>query len=203
MPRRWHQVGGSISAGDGGKQARSPGRARRKPLKPLRGECRVEPGVTVVTMLVCFFILHARLRAHCAPGIPCALIFSGRKIHASLGRFARRECGGGSLTRHVIPGRAPARTRNLEIPRCAIAHLRSGPSDHPGMTTKGRRCAGPWIASLALAMTSRLFIPPPFVGRVAGRRPVGWGLSERAHPSSPPPRPPLRAGRPSPLKREG
>src|SRR5436305_2987597 len=35
MPRRWHQVGGSISAGDGGKQARSPGRARRKPLKPL------------------------------------------------------------------------------------------------------------------------------------------------------------------------
>jgi hypothetical protein len=30
-------------------------------------------GVTVVTMLVCFFILHARLRAHRAPGIPCAL----------------------------------------------------------------------------------------------------------------------------------
>src|SRR5258706_2457593 len=27
----------------------------------------------------------------------------------------------------VIPGRAIARTRNLEIPRCAIAHLRSGP----------------------------------------------------------------------------
>src|SRR5437868_8181903 len=24
-------------------------------------------------MLVCFFILHARLRAHRAPGIPCAL----------------------------------------------------------------------------------------------------------------------------------
>src|SRR2546421_7726738 len=30
-------------------------------------------GVTVVTTLVCFFILHARLRAHRAPGIPCAL----------------------------------------------------------------------------------------------------------------------------------
>src|SRR5258707_15089523 len=29
------------------------------------------------------------------------------------------------------------RTRNLEIPRCAIAHLRSGPSDHPGMTKAG------------------------------------------------------------------
>ena len=29
-----------VSAGDGDKKARSPGRARRKPLKPLRGECR-------------------------------------------------------------------------------------------------------------------------------------------------------------------
>jgi hypothetical protein len=27
--------------GDGGKKARSPGRARSKPLKPLRRECRV------------------------------------------------------------------------------------------------------------------------------------------------------------------
>src|SRR6478752_26097 len=25
-------------------------------------------------------------------------------------------------------------SENLEIPRCAIAHLRPGPSDHPGMT---------------------------------------------------------------------
>src|SRR5258708_32834642 len=30
-PRRWCQVGGSDSAGDGGKRARSPGRARSKP----------------------------------------------------------------------------------------------------------------------------------------------------------------------------
>jgi hypothetical protein len=40
-PRRWRQVGGSDSSGEGGNKARSPGRARRKPLKPLRGECRV------------------------------------------------------------------------------------------------------------------------------------------------------------------
>src|ERR1700732_3119117 len=31
----------ATSAGDGGKKARSPGRARYKRLKPLRGECRV------------------------------------------------------------------------------------------------------------------------------------------------------------------
>jgi len=49
-PRCWRQVRGVKSAqpgldktyplGDGGKRARSPGRARRKPLKPLRRECR-------------------------------------------------------------------------------------------------------------------------------------------------------------------
>jgi hypothetical protein len=32
-----------------------------------------ESGVTVVTTLVCFLFLHMRLRAHRAPGIPCAL----------------------------------------------------------------------------------------------------------------------------------
>ena len=40
------------------------------------------------------------------------------------------------LLEGVIPGRERSdRTRNLEIPRCAIAHLWSGPSDHPGMTS--------------------------------------------------------------------
>jgi hypothetical protein len=43
-PRRWRQVLREDARDDGGKQARSPGRARRKPLKPLRGECRVFPG---------------------------------------------------------------------------------------------------------------------------------------------------------------
>ena len=40
-PRRWRQTGERDFAGDGGKKARSPRRARRKPLKPLRRECRV------------------------------------------------------------------------------------------------------------------------------------------------------------------
>jgi hypothetical protein len=43
-PRRWRQVGGSDSAGDGGKKARSPGRARYRPLKPSRAGM---PGVPV------------------------------------------------------------------------------------------------------------------------------------------------------------
>ena len=42
-PRRRRQADGGNSVGDGDNKARSPGRARRKPLKPLRGECRVIP----------------------------------------------------------------------------------------------------------------------------------------------------------------
>src|SRR3977135_2834612 len=36
MPRRRHQVLREDARDDGDKKARSPGRARRKPLKPLR-----------------------------------------------------------------------------------------------------------------------------------------------------------------------
>ena len=65
-PRRWRQVGGSamsalsgptrgISAGDGGNKARSPGRARRKPLKPLRAGMPGESGGPVALPL-CFFV---------------------------------------------------------------------------------------------------------------------------------------------------
>jgi hypothetical protein len=40
----------------------SPGRARRKPLKPFAQGRPIAKGVPVVTILVCFFNLHARLR---------------------------------------------------------------------------------------------------------------------------------------------
>src|SRR5258707_6068351 len=42
-----------ISADDGGKRARSPGRARNKPLKPLRAGMPGDPGGPVVATLVC------------------------------------------------------------------------------------------------------------------------------------------------------
>src|SRR5258706_8792769 len=43
----------SISVDDGGKKARSPGRARRKPLKPLRAGMPGVSGGPVVATLVC------------------------------------------------------------------------------------------------------------------------------------------------------
>src|SRR4030088_917254 len=82
--RCWCQVGGGASAqpgldkpysaDDGDKRNSSPGRARNKPLKPLRVGMPGESGGPSVTMLVCLFsISHARLRVHWAPGIPHAL----------------------------------------------------------------------------------------------------------------------------------
>jgi hypothetical protein len=72
-------------ADDGGKKARSPGRVRRKPLKPFAQGRSDEFGVPVVTILVWFFHFHARLRVHRAPGFPCALFNSEGRDDASLG----------------------------------------------------------------------------------------------------------------------
>src|ERR1700753_1472911 len=50
-PRRWRQIGDDAShhADDGGKKARSPGRARRTPLKPSRAGMPGDPGELLVT----------------------------------------------------------------------------------------------------------------------------------------------------------
>ena len=117
--------------GDGDKKARSPGE-RAISRKPLRAGLPDDFGATAVNTRAHFHTTHARtrLRVHRAPGIPHALF--GRRILAKLGRIAPRgvkACPG--LVRGLCEflsfrGDAQHRTRNLEIPRCAIAHLRSG-----------------------------------------------------------------------------
>src|SRR5215472_4849167 len=52
-------------------------------------------------------------------------------------------------------GDAKHRTRNLEIPRCAIAHLWSGPSDHPGMTCKPQNKDAPVAGGVLLSACVR------------------------------------------------
>jgi hypothetical protein len=92
-PRRRRQVCGrqvgptgcgqvTYSANDGDKKARSPGRARRKPLKPLRAGTSGDSGVLVVTRVRSLPLqLHTRPRVHWASGVPHALF--GRKITAT------------------------------------------------------------------------------------------------------------------------
>src|SRR5436309_4672729 len=72
-------------------------------------------GVTVVTMLVCFFILHARLRAHRAPGIPCALFNSRVKHLMSELAHLRRDREGVSHCRVVL-----ANARTLAVGRKSL-----------------------------------------------------------------------------------
>jgi hypothetical protein len=52
-----------LLGGDGDNKARSPGRARNKPLKPLRAGMPGDPGATVVANACAFY--------HCARGYGC------------------------------------------------------------------------------------------------------------------------------------
>ena len=79
-----------LSVGDGGKQAWSPGRARRKPLKPLRAGMPGDSGVLVVTRVRSTTTKCTRGRGcNGHPAFPTPS--QGRKIHQRLGRIAPRD----------------------------------------------------------------------------------------------------------------
>src|ERR1700736_699250 len=80
----------NLSADDGGKRARSPGRARHKLLKPLRAGM---PGVPVYSLLlVCVLpIQSAHETAGAAGTRHSPRPQKGREINANLGRIAPRD----------------------------------------------------------------------------------------------------------------
>ena len=132
-PRRRRQVSGGNSADDGDKKARSPGRARRKPLKPLRAGMPGYSGATVVTNSCAFYTLRTRLRVHWAPGIPRARCFQGGKFmhnsgasrrgnaesyldviaRSDLSAAVQRAEGGSDEAIHTPSFRGAKQTRNL------------------------------------------------------------------------------------------
>jgi hypothetical protein len=67
--------GGLIPARRRWQESRSPRRARRKPLKPLRREGRTASAEPVCSCAPFSLPLHARPRVQRAPGLPCALSF--------------------------------------------------------------------------------------------------------------------------------
>ena len=108
------------------QRARSPGRARHTPLKPLRAGMPGDSGVLVYSCAFYQYKVHTRPRVRRAPGVPHALL--GRKIHQSLGRFAsrarsrlltrsrmwtRRHSG---MVRRTRPQMRNCASGNLEIP---------------------------------------------------------------------------------------
>jgi hypothetical protein len=92
-PRRWRQVlekqaSCKFLGGDGGKQARSPGRARNKLLKPLRAGMPGDPGATVVTNARAFYTTRA---AAGATGTRHSPRPPGRTSFLQSGRLAPRK----------------------------------------------------------------------------------------------------------------
>ena len=115
-------------ASDGDNKPGSPGRARRKPLKPSRRECRFAPGVPVVTNARAIYSTRA---AAGALGIRRSLrpLFMRDTLMQQLGRIAPRESGGVSCSDVIA--------------RSACDEAIDLPFALPQ-----------WIASLSLAMTA-------------------------------------------------
>jgi len=71
------------------------GESTKETVKPLRGECRVISGVTVVTTLVCFILFRTRGRGRIKrPAFPAPSILLGEQFLQKLGRIAPRGRGG-------------------------------------------------------------------------------------------------------------
>ena len=85
----------ATSSGHGDNKARSPGRARRKPLTPLRAGMPGSPVRPVVTTLVCFlFFAYEAAGASSTRHSPRPLNFRRLYTMRKLARPARRERGG-------------------------------------------------------------------------------------------------------------
>ena len=94
----------AVLRGDGGKKARSPGRARRKPLKPLRGECRAFSGVTVVTNARVYYTTRAAAGASGARHSLRPLFGGTRFMHTT--RTHRAAGRRGCVSRVCLPAAA-------------------------------------------------------------------------------------------------
>ncbi len=114
------------SAGDGVKQRGHRGE-REVSRKTIARGMPGRSGVTVVTTLVCFFVSHARLRVHRAPGIPCALCFLR----------AERSCKTSGIScRGIAESYLKLEQRHCEEQRDEAIHS---------------SLAAPWIASRSLS----------------------------------------------------
>src|SRR6266581_3915480 len=109
---------------------------------------------------VLYFISHARLRVHWAPGIPCALCFQrGETFHAPLGRIAPRD-GETVSGFYVIARSAATKQSSLLCCRAGYGLLR-------GACHRARIRATRWLAMTALAPE--------------------WGCFENSRPNTPAP----------------
>src|SRR5712664_3080969 len=162
-----------ISANDGGKQARSPGRARRKPLKPLRAGMPGDPGGPVVNTRV--------LPAHCTRGCGCnghpafPTPSLGRKINAQLGRIAPR---GAKLYRRTMLLFGVCAKCSLTSPR--VTHSSCPDLIRASINLRNKFFQRGWVTgsspvmTISIGMTALARAEPSQLPRIAER--------ERRHP---------------------
>jgi hypothetical protein len=112
-PRRWRQASQKYLRGDGDKKARSPGRARRKPLKPLRREGRVFRW-TCGDALACF--LHFARGAAGAAGTRLSL----RPLISADGSRTTRALRAVRSRIRILPSLRAKRSNPLLLPCCLM-----------------------------------------------------------------------------------
>ena len=103
------------------RRIRSPGRARNKPLKPLRAGMPGDPGGPVATTRVHY---QLRTRGYGCNGHPAFPTPSrGREINAQLGRFAPRGANACLLFDNLHhPTRRPCESRDPYAVPCHFGH---------------------------------------------------------------------------------
>src|ERR1700723_1425466 len=102
-----------LLGGEGGNKARSPGRARRKPLKPLRAGMPGDSGATVVTNARAFYSTRAATGASGTRHSPLPLL------------GASFMCSSGALRRGNAPGRRRPRKRAIQYSEAPLLDPRS------------------------------------------------------------------------------
>ena len=119
----------SVCVDDGGKKARSPGRARSKPLKPLRREGRMTPPLPVATTLVCFLFCTRGCGCGEHPVFPAPSLFSEGDISKARTRLCR-----GNASRCSLKHKSDAFNSHAGVRWLRARHLRP-----PVATRAGRR----------------------------------------------------------------
>src|SRR4051794_6497590 len=144
-PRRWRQALRSDAQGDGDKQARSPGRSRRKPLKPLRAGMPGGPGEPTVTTSCALYPFRTR-DCGCIkrPAFPTPFRRKGGRNLAQLGHIrapGRQRC---VLPADVVIASAAKQSSFLlSLTMDCFAALAMTPTDRPGRLSVAKAIRGP------------------------------------------------------------
>jgi hypothetical protein len=173
-PRRWRQVLRGNSQSDGGKRARSPGRARRKPLKPLCRESRIDPvSLWFLTRVLTTF-------AHEAAGA-----LDTRLSLRPLSLEGQSSCTARALSASRDRTRAPAQLFEICIIMVFVALSMTSPSKQ--LEAGGEDTEAPLLSDQAEAADiakRRLAVEPTVFAAELRRALVPDGVSRRAdiHP---------------------